>query len=638
MNLHSTPKKPSNTCVTCRARKVRCDGARDVCQNCSRLGFACSYDDSIPQHLLSAAAAQGMNSLGPAANDALNIHVVAAHPPRRRVRQACQTCHSRKAKCSGTMPKCDRCRTHGLDCVYRPSKRARMSGTPGTAGRDANGDAAGLLNSAARDGYLSDQSHSLSDPAEGSGLSQLRHLPPPEEALILKTFENFFRHIHHIPLFSYLHQASLMQRYHSGSMDRALLLSLIGITSLLTDLGHGAREYGMRCVTVAERLILRDLDKPTVLKIQALVFVIKHRIFCRRFSDAFMLTGLASRFAAALRLNHENPRLCFLAQESRRRLMWSLFMIDIGMAAGHPDFTLWAHRANTIDLKLPCNERNFEYDLPEVTESLAPPPSLPDGSLPPLRDNVGFLALHIRIQWIRSKILAFTKSFVNQPTREDLEELPRKCSEFQTELSAFEDRLPAPFRWTSSNLRLRAYHPRLCVYLMTHVWWRQCHCDLYRLALVGRRESLSRKVIGLLDPAFVKHCQTQCFDHAQAMADMFAEVSKFEKGVPVSDLDLPVCVYQCANTLYYTLAACPNDFDISPASVSEMADNCLKIVKQSAPGPAAAAIVSPRNPSAPTKEGFQARLIVLGFWELAWNLRLTFFRLKLSKSLWTMVG
>lgn len=600
MNLHSTPKKPSNTCVTCRARKVRCDGTRDVCQNCSRLGFACSYDDSIPQHLLNAAAAahhQGMNTLGPAANDALNIHVVAAHPPRRRVRQACQTCHSRKAKCSGTMPKCDRCRTHGLDCIYRPSKRARMSNTPGAAGRDSAADASGLHASNGRDGYLSDQSRSVSDPAEGSSLSQLRHLPPPEETLILKTFDNFFRHIHHIPLFSFLHQASLMQRYHSGSMDRALLLSLIGITTLLTDLGHGAREYGMRCVTVAERLILRDLDKPTVLKIQTLVLIIKHRIFCRRFSDAFMLTGLASRFAAALRLNHENPRLCFLAQESRRRLMWSLFMIDIGMAAGHPDFTLWAHRPGMIDLKLPCNERNFEYDLPEVTESLAPPPPLPDGTHPPLSDNVGFLALHIRIQWIRSKILAFTKRFVNQSSREmDLEELPRRCGEFQAELDAFEGRLPAPFRWTGSNLRLRAYHPRLCVYLMTHVWWRQCHCDLYRIALAGRRESLSRKSIGALDPAFVRHCQTQCYEHAKAMADMFALVTHFEKGVPVSDLDLPVCVYQCANTLYYTLVACPDEFDLSPASVTDMANNCLKIVKQSAPGPAAAAIVSTRLP------------------------------------------
>jgi hypothetical protein len=127
---------------------------------------------------------------------------------------------------------------------------------------------------------------------------------------------------------------------------------------------------------------------------------------------------------------------------------------------------------------------------------------------------------------------------------------------------------------------------------MTHLWWQQCHCDLYRIALVGRRESLSKDSINSLDPAFVKHCQRRCFEHAKAMAEMFALVLQFEKGVPVSDLDLPVLSYQCANTLYYTLAICGHEFDISYATVTEMATSCLKVAKQAAPGPAAGAIVS----------------------------------------------
>ncbi|KUI59777.1 hypothetical protein VP1G_06994 [Cytospora mali] len=578
MNISNSSKKPSNTCVTCRARKVRCDGNRDICNNCMRLGFTCSYDDCVPHHHPNAAAPGIMNPDGAAtaASDALTIHAVASHPPRRRVRQACQSCHSRKAKCSGTMPKCDRCRNHGLECVYRPSKRSRLTTTPGASasqhGRDSlmTDSASGMLGSGAgRDGYLSDQSRSASDHLESNGYGSLRHLPPPEESLVIRTFEKFFRHIHHIPLFSYLHQASLMQRYHSGSMDRPLLLSLIGITSTLTDLGQGAREYGNRCISMAELLILRDLDQPTVLKIQALVLIIKHRIFFRRFSDAFMLTGLVSRFAAALRLNHENPRLCFLAQESRRRLMWSLFMIDIGMAAGQVDFTLWANRPERVDLKLPCNERNFEYDLPELTESLAPPPPRPDGSLVPLSDNVGFLALHIRIQWIRSRILAFTKGLLEiKPGKLELDGVPRKCAELQADLDAFEGRLPIPFKWNEANLRLRAYHPRL----------------------LGRRESLPKESIDSLDPAFIKICQKRCFEHAKAMADMFILVLQFEKGVPVSDLDLPVLSYQCANTLYYTLATCGDEFELSYAKVTEMATSCLKVAKQSAPGPAAGAI------------------------------------------------
>lgn len=96
------PKKSSLTCTTCRARKVRCNGARDICSNCKRLGFPCSYDDADPGAL-------------------------SGTLPRRRVRQACLSCHSRKARCSGHMPTCERCRAQGIECVYRPSKRARIA-------------------------------------------------------------------------------------------------------------------------------------------------------------------------------------------------------------------------------------------------------------------------------------------------------------------------------------------------------------------------------------------------------------------------------------------------------------------------------------------------------------------------------
>lgn len=115
------PKKSSATCTTCRARKVRCNGTRPVCSNCQRLGFPCSYDDDSTDP--AAAAAAWSVAL-----------------PRRRVKQACLSCHSRKARCSGHMPACDRCRTQGIECVYRPTKRARVStkgGVGSGGGRDS---------------------------------------------------------------------------------------------------------------------------------------------------------------------------------------------------------------------------------------------------------------------------------------------------------------------------------------------------------------------------------------------------------------------------------------------------------------------------------------------------------------------
>lgn len=87
------------TCDICRARKVKCDGQLDVCSNCRRLGFACSYSDThrSPHRTV--------------------------HVPRQRVGQACQTCHARKARCDGQVPRCHRCQRLNLECMYSRKRR-----------------------------------------------------------------------------------------------------------------------------------------------------------------------------------------------------------------------------------------------------------------------------------------------------------------------------------------------------------------------------------------------------------------------------------------------------------------------------------------------------------------------------------
>jgi hypothetical protein len=100
------PKRSTNTCQPCRLRKVRClPGDGTSCANCDRLGFTCSFGDS-PQ-------ADGDNG----SSSAVSL-------PRRRVRLACINCHSRKARCTGETPKCARCQSQGIECVYRPTKRS----------------------------------------------------------------------------------------------------------------------------------------------------------------------------------------------------------------------------------------------------------------------------------------------------------------------------------------------------------------------------------------------------------------------------------------------------------------------------------------------------------------------------------
>lgn len=97
-------RSPKDTCFSCRTRKVRCNGRGDsntVCGNCERLDLPCLFLESSPS----------------------------SHPPtvipRKRGRSACHHCHERKIRCSGELPRCRRCLSLDLECVYPPRKKAR---------------------------------------------------------------------------------------------------------------------------------------------------------------------------------------------------------------------------------------------------------------------------------------------------------------------------------------------------------------------------------------------------------------------------------------------------------------------------------------------------------------------------------
>jgi hypothetical protein len=386
-------------------------------------------------------------------------------------------------------------------------------------------------------------------------------------------------------MFSFLHRASLQEQYHAGKVDRCLLLALVGITSCLTDMGSGMRAYGNRCIDEAESMILSDYARPSTIKVQALVFMIKHRILSNRFPSAFVLHSLASRFAIALKLNHEAPNICFLAQESRRRLVWALYCIDAGISGGNRDYSLW--RSERIFVGLPCNERNFEFDLPQDTEKLIPDTSQP----PPAQgEDVGSLALHIRIQHIRQKINEFTKDSLSSKSIHPAN-LQTQVLSLHRELEDFAAQLPVSFQFSENSLRLRAYSPRICVFAMIHIWWRQCHCDLYRLGLVGLREALSTPVLEMFDRSFIEHCQRQCVDHAMAMASIFSSMQKL-KAKPVADLDLGICAYQCARMLRYAYHANSGNLNIGQDIIMEQFKTCLQAVKECCTGVAAAGIRS----------------------------------------------
>ncbi|KAK6380867.1 hypothetical protein LTS17_005068 [Exophiala oligosperma] len=354
------------------------------------------------------------------------------------------------------------------------------------------------------------------------------------EEIVMQAFDNFFRHLRPIPAFSFLHKASLLQRYQAGLVDRSMILAVIGIVTAMTDFPAVSKECGARCIQEAERLVISDFGSPSVLKTQVLVLIIKYYAWQREHSKSFMLLATASRFAYAMKLNYEAPDLSFVAQESRRRLMWSIYVLDTIFGSGVRELTLCPDE--TLLIQLPCHERNFDFDLPQVTEPLKLM------SHQPLSDNVGFVGLYVRIMNLRSKILRATKNAV---VSQNHEQVPALVEGLKSELDTFMARVPASLHFSSKSLHLHAHSSDLCPFLLVHLWWRQCYCDLYRVTLRGLREALPCAALDQLGPEFVIYCQFQCFEAAKALSAVFRSSLALKVTLPVMGSEIYACAYQC---------------------------------------------------------------------------------------------
>ncbi|EXJ82269.1 hypothetical protein A1O3_06082 [Capronia epimyces CBS 606.96] len=414
---------------------------------------------------------------------------------------------------------------------------------------------------------MTDHMDCLEVEVDNAGLPAL-----PPLRVMRKIFDAFFEHIYPIPVFSFLHRASLLQLYQSGRADQGLLFAIIALTVLLTDVDAETGVSASRYMDFAQGPVLQQLERPSVTKLQVLVLAIRFRGLIRQRAMAFMLLPTATRMAYILRLNYENPERSAVARESNRRLMWSVFTLDGMMSGGLPDFRLCA--PETLHIQLPCNEENFELGVDETTPDLETSQSA-SGQFPA---NTGLVALYIRISWMRSRILQHTKRVVAARSH-DTEEIERSITSLGRDLAAIAACLPAKYVFSANNLRLRAFSSRLSAFVLFHLWWHQCHCDLFRIALSGLREALPQSTTQRLTPEFVSHCRRQCFDHGASIIEIFTTLQSLPIDSLFLDWDSVACAYQSARYLFYGFQSDSQGCGMSAGKVKSSAAVCLSVVQ-----------------------------------------------------------
>lgn len=263
-----------------------------------------------------------------------------------------------------------------------------------------------------------------------------------------------------------------MQKWRANELSSILLKALCGSAArFLTD-DASMEAAGRRWINEARCELLDSFDEPSLVKLQAMHLLVLRQKAERDFRKALTLSSLCSRYAFLLRLNYEDPSLPFLAQESRRRLMWSIWATDTFLRGGIPDFTLC--RASDIHIRLPCEQRSFDLDCTVETERLSPP----SGRM--ATTNIDLLAHYIRVVDLRDRILRYTKQMADSTDGAGL--MTSQFATFEAELERVKASMSGDMLFSRKNLSLRVYSQdaSLASFALVHVWWHQCYCDLTR--------------------------------------------------------------------------------------------------------------------------------------------------------------
>lgn len=418
-------------CVQCRVRKVcsfvpsrnsarvdspevRCDGAVPQCRTCERLSFQCSFEqDGSAGH-----------------------YTPPRLPPKCRGTKACFECRSMKVRCSGDTPKCTNCHRRNKQCTYAASSKG---GQPKQTNEPLSVGSSSQTTTSPEQHQSSITSASQRDSPAPPGITPVTDssFQSPSDEVVHILVDQYFDRLYPLASYNFLHKATAIQRCHDGTIHRALKLALCAVAAIYFKKHHDERD---RWAQEAEQLILDHLERPSIFQLQASLLLIRYRAGVGQFPRAFIMAGLAARWAVALRLNYEHTRLSPVAQEVRRRTFWSLYLLEDSFCVGLKEFELFD--PDIIHLQLPCPDNDFYQERLVSTGYLQPGKGLEP-------ETLGSRAAFVRLAFIRRAIMRLNRRVTLKEV--NLSELFSSMERFQNDLLRLRTKLAPGDQYPPTN-------------------------------------------------------------------------------------------------------------------------------------------------------------------------------------------
>lgn len=378
--------------------------------------------------------------------------------------------------------------------------------------------------------------------------------------------EFYFAHVYPLSSYAFLHPQTTIRQCSNGQLENSLSYAIAAVASYHQGSSQRSEQAELSWAQAAEDLIWKNLESPSVSRLQALLLVILYRVETGAFQRAFMLSALAARAAAAMRLNHERDGSTGskTSHEVRRRVMWSLKLVERYFSTGLPEFELCP--VESVYLDLPCWEQEFSDARADNSERTLQ------------SCDFGSYHLCVRLEMLRRDLMKLNRSLSLYDT--PFPQLSTVMHDFEQHLARIGSELPGGPALTAERISSLLDSPWLPRQVLVHLSFHHSQCDLYRLLVRDYREAAPAAVLDNLDPALLLRAEQLCLEHATATVDILATLNQVSHRAQRLEFDTAICGYHAARLLLFIAQSSRSPQKPSEEWALSRAELCLAALRR----------------------------------------------------------
>lgn len=408
---------------------------------------------------------------------------------------------------------------------------------------------------------------------DNGSFDQCRLDPLTHREELLQRIDDFFNHLYPLPSFAFLHEPSVRQQCANGTIDQNLALSISAISKMSLSADRLPSDASSLWIATVETEIWSQLEKPSIIQLQSLLLVVHYHIQIGRFSRAYMLAGLAARAVTGLRLNYERPELSFIAQETRRRVLWALSSIDGSFSVGLPEYETISH--SIIYQRLPSSEEAYRDGNP--TAQIPGQQHLMEADS---TEVCSLLATCIQLSKIAKDIMRLTRQLAL--SEQPLAQLSGLVQDIQNDLWRVQADVEFSFQYkiaatgSITEKKNSRWFPR---YLQVSISWQQAHCDLYRMFLPKYPEAAPKVILDTVEPSLKAHAVKACQEHVQNINQILQGLLDLTSH-PLLPSYIAVCAYHATRLTLFLPSSPELGLHMNMESAVESADVALTVLRR----------------------------------------------------------